>query len=193
MLTDTMVKYELPGTYKSTVAEDIRVGFTTTDPRGFLIALVSNITGEYLTLAVSNSGHLKVTFDFGFERHEQVYSRRTFHEGQNHNVRLWRSDSGRVLHMQVSLTSSTLISISKIVMLYQVDNYEPQQWTYNVKASDDAQFNNIQYLYVGKNESMPEGFRGCISRVSFDDIYPLKLLFQQDKRENIYVESGKFT
>lgn len=56
MLTDTMVRYELPGTYKSTIAEDIRVGFTTTDPRGFLIGLYSNITGEYLTLAVSNSG-----------------------------------------------------------------------------------------------------------------------------------------
>lgn len=59
MLTDTMVKYELPGTYKSTIAEDIRVGFTTTDPRGFLVALYSNITGEYLTLAVSNSGIIR--------------------------------------------------------------------------------------------------------------------------------------
>ena len=56
MLTDTMVKYELPGGYKSTIAEVIRVGFTTTDPRGFLVGLYSNISGEYLTLAVSNSG-----------------------------------------------------------------------------------------------------------------------------------------
>lgn len=56
MLTDTMVKYEIPGTYKSTIAEKIRVGFTTTNPRGFLMGLHSNITGEYLTLAISNSG-----------------------------------------------------------------------------------------------------------------------------------------
>lgn len=32
---------------------------------------------------------------------------------------------------------------------------------------------------------MSEGFIGCISRVEFDDIYPLKLLFQQDKPENV--------
>ena len=56
MLTDTMVKYELPGSYKSTIAEKIRVGFTTTNPRGFLMGLYSNLTGEYLTLAISNSG-----------------------------------------------------------------------------------------------------------------------------------------
>ncbi|KAL7638819.1 UNVERIFIED_CONTAM: hypothetical protein RMT77_010353 [Armadillidium vulgare] len=174
MLTDTMVKYELPGTYKSTIAEDIRVGFTTTDPRGFLVALYSNITGEYLTLAVSNSGHLKVTFDFGFERYEQVYGKRTFHEGQNHNVILRRSESGRKLTMQV-------------------DNYEPMSWVYNVRASDDAQFNNIQYLYIGKNESMSEGFRGCISRVSFDDIYPLKMLFQQDRPKNIMMSPTSTT
>lgn len=170
MLTDTMVKYEIPGTYKSTIAEKIRVGFTTTNPRGFLMGLYSNISGEYLTLAVSNSGHLKVTFDFGFERHEKVYGKRTFHEGQNHDVKLYRSDSGRKLTMQV-------------------DNYEPITWTFNAKESADAQFNNIQYVYIGKNESMSEGFVGCISRVEFDDIYPLKFYFQQDRPATVTAES----
>ncbi|XP_071513053.1 neurexin-4 isoform X1 [Panulirus ornatus] len=170
MLTDTMVKYEIPGTYKSTIAEKIRVGFTTTNPRGFLMGLYSNISGEYLTLAVSNSGHLKVTFDFGFERHEKVYGKRTFHEGQNHDVKLYRSDSGRKLTMQV-------------------DNYEPITWTFNAKESADAQFNNIQYVYIGKNESMSEGFVGCISRVEFDDIYPLKFYFQQDRPASVTAES----
>ncbi|XP_045603868.1 neurexin-4 [Procambarus clarkii] len=170
MLTDTMVKYEIPGTYKSTIAEKIRVGFTTTNPRGFLMGLYSNITGEYLTLAISNSGHLRVTFDFGFERHEKVYGKRTFHEGQNHDVKLYRSESGRKLTMQV-------------------DNYEPTSWTFDVKGSADAQFNNIQYVYIGKNESMTEGFVGCISRVEFDDIYPLKFYFQQDRPTTITAES----
>ncbi|XP_063598947.1 neurexin-4-like [Penaeus indicus] len=174
MLTDTMVKYEIPGTYKSTIAEKIRVGFTTTNPRGFLMGLYSNITGEYLTLAISNSGHLKVTFDFGFERHEKVYGKRTFHEGQNHDVKLYRTDSGRKLTMQV-------------------DNYEPITWTFDVKGSADAQFNNIQYVYIGKNESMAEGFTGCISRVEFDDIYPLKFYFQQDRPTTITAESRHCT
>ncbi|XP_050739952.1 neurexin-4-like isoform X2 [Eriocheir sinensis] len=170
MLTDTMVRYEIPGTYKTTIAERIRVGFTTTNPRGFLMGLHSNLSGEYLTLAISNSGHLKVTFDFGFERHEKVYGKRTFHEGQNHDVKLYRSDSGRRLTMQV-------------------DNYEPVSWNFDVKGSADAQFNNIQYVYIGKNESMAEGFVGCISRVEFDDIYPLKFYFQQDRPASIIAES----
>lgn len=60
-----------------------------------------------------------------------------------------------------------------------------------MKASADAQFNNIQYMYIGKNESMNEGFVGCVSRVEFDDIYPLKLLFQQNGPENIRSLGGQ--
>lgn len=51
-----MVKYDFLGSWRSTIAESIRVGFTTTNPKGFLLGFSSNITGEYLTLMVSNSG-----------------------------------------------------------------------------------------------------------------------------------------
>lgn len=66
-----------------------------------------------------------------------------------------------------------------------MDNYEPKEYHFEVKASADAQFNNIQYLYIGRNESMTEGFTGCVSRVEFDEVYPLKLLFQQDGPSNV--------
>ena len=56
MTRSYMIKYELEGSYKSTIAEYIRVGFTTTSPSGFLLGLVSNITKEYMTIMVSNSG-----------------------------------------------------------------------------------------------------------------------------------------
>lgn len=46
-------------------------------------------------------------------------------------------------------------------------------------------------MYIGKNESMTEGFIGCVSRVEFDDIYPLKLLFQQKGPGNVKVLGGK--
>jgi len=72
-----------------------------------------------------------------------------------------------------------------------VDNLEPKIFYFDVKASADAQFNNIQYLYIGKNESMREGFVGCISRVEFDDIYPLKYLFQENRPQNIRSYPGK--
>jgi hypothetical protein len=68
----------------------------------------------------------------------------------------------------------------------QVDNYEPMVRKLQISGSADAQFNNINNFYIGKNESMPAGFIGCIARVQFDDIFPLRLLFQQDGPANIY-------
>ncbi|KAI5723877.1 hypothetical protein M8J76_012129 [Diaphorina citri] len=121
----SMIKYDFMGSWRSTIAENIRVGFTTTNPKGFLLGLFSNVSGEYMTIMISNSGHLRV------------------------------------------------------------DSYEPKEFHFNIKDSADAQFNNIQYMYIGRNESMTEGFIGCVSRVEFDDIYPLKLLFQEDGPANV--------
>ncbi|XP_004931219.1 neurexin-4 isoform X1 [Bombyx mandarina] len=163
---NSLIKYDFLGSWRSTIAEKIRVGFTTTNPKGFLLGFYSNISGEYLTLMVSNSGHLRVVFDFGFERQEIVFQGKHFALGQYHDVRLARRDSGATLALQV-------------------DSYETQEYRFNIKESADAQFNNIQYMYIGRNESMGEGFVGCVSRVEFDDIYPLKLLFQQDPPPNV--------
>ena len=43
MRTNYMIKYDFKGNYKSTIAEKIHVGFTTTDPKGFLIGAYSVI------------------------------------------------------------------------------------------------------------------------------------------------------
>ncbi|XP_037077465.1 LOW QUALITY PROTEIN: neurexin-4-like [Pollicipes pollicipes] len=172
MTRSYMVKYELEGSYKSTIAEDIRVGFTTTSPSGFLVGLVSNITKEYMTIMVSNSGHIRVVFDFGFERRDVVYPDKIFNEGQFHDVRVRRLNGGSTIQIQV-------------------DNYPPFSETFYVNPSADVQFDNIQYLYIGRNESMLEGFVGCISRVEFDDIYPLKLMFQENRPSNVMGSSPK--
>ncbi|XP_072742598.1 neurexin-4 isoform X2 [Anoplolepis gracilipes] len=166
MRPSSMIKYDFMGSWRSTIAEKIRVGFTTTNPKGFLLGLFSNISGEYMTIMISNSGHLRVVFDFGFERQEVIFPYKHFGLGQYHDIRIGRKNSGATLVMQV-------------------DNYEPREFNFNIKNSADAQFNNIQYMYIGKNESMTEGFAGCISRVEFDDIYPLKLLFQENGPGNV--------
>ncbi|KAL7307938.1 hypothetical protein TKK_0000030 [Trichogramma kaykai] len=171
---NSMIKYDFSGSWRSTITEKIRVGFTTTNPRGFLLGLSSNISGEYMTIMVSNSGYLRVVFDFGFERQEVIYPGKHFGLGQYHDVRISRKNSGSTLVMQV-------------------DNYEPKEFHFNIKASADAQFNNIQYMYIGKNESMTEGFTGCVSRVEFDDIYPLKLLFQENGPGNVKSLGGQLT
>ncbi|XP_043229455.1 neurexin-4-like [Amphibalanus amphitrite] len=172
MTRSYMIKYELEGSYKSTIAENIRVGFTTTSPSGFLMGLISSVTQEFMTIMISNSGSLRVVFDFGFERRDVVYPERIFNEGQFHDVRVRRLNGGSTLEIQV-------------------DDYPAYQETFNVNPSADVQFNNIQYLYIGKNESMQEGFVGCISRVEFDDIYPLKLMFQENRPSNINGSSPK--
>lgn len=161
-----MIKYDFSGSWRSTIVENIRIGFTTTNAKGFLLGLFSNISGEYMTIMVSNSGHLRVVFDFGFERQEVIYPSRYFNLGQYHDLRIRRKNAG-----------STLV--------LEVDNHEPKEYHFNIKASADAQFNNVQYLYIGRNESMNEGYIGCVSRVQFDDIYPLKLLFQQNGPGNV--------
>nr|CAG4643694.1 EOG090X00DN [Lepidurus arcticus] len=166
MQSNYMIKYEFPGTYKSTLSENIRVGFTTTNPKGFLMGLFSDISKEYLTLSVSNSGSLRLIFDFGFERREFIFANQTFATGQYHDVRIRREEGG-----------------SRVVMI--VDNYEPQYQDYPINPSADAQFNNIQYMYLGRNNTITEGFTGCLSRVEFDDIYPLKWLFQQNRPNSI--------
>jgi len=168
MRANYMIKYDFKGSYKSTIAEKIHVGFTTTDPKGFLLAAYSDISKEYLTLMVSNSGHIRLVFDFGFERQELVFTDQNFMTGQYHDVKIERYDNGRKMKMTI-------------------DNYAPQEYDFSnsLKSSGDAQFNNIRYLYIGKNESMTEGFVGCISRVEFDEIIPLKLYFQEDPHDNI--------
>ena len=164
--SDSIIKYDFLGSWRSTIKENIRVGFTTTNQKGFLLGFSSNITGEYLTILVSNSGALKFVFDFGFERQEISFPGVHFGLGQFHDVRFARKNSG----------STVVIT---------VDNYEPKEYHFDIKDSADAQFNNIQYMYIGKNESMTDGFVGCVSRVEFDDIFPLKLLFQQNPPPNV--------
>ena len=160
--TNTMVKYDFKGRYKSTIQERIHVGFTTTNPQGFLLGLVSEISKEYLTLMVSNSGHIRLVFDFGFERQEIVFTERSFLTGQYHDVVVERYNEGKNMRMTI-------------------DNYAPLEYDFStsLKASADAQFDNIQYMYIGKNESMTEGFIGCISR--------------QDYREQGSLVSGVYT
>lgn len=117
-----MVKYDFLGSWRSTIAETIRVGFTTTNPKGFLLGFSSNITGEYLTIMISNSGkeiqflyrmkqfinsllfsgHLRVVFDFGFERQELIFPVKHFGLGQYHDVRFSRKNSGSTVVLKVS-------------------------------------------------------------------------------------------
>ncbi|KAK4880883.1 hypothetical protein RN001_004202 [Aquatica leii] len=162
----SLIKYDFMDFGRSTLSERIRVGFTTMYAKGFILGLSSNISGEYMTILTSNTGYLRIVFDFGFGRQDIIYPKKYIILGQFHDVRVLRINSGATL-------------------VVQLDNYEPKEFHFDIKASVDARFNDIQYMYIGKNESMREGFLGCISRVEFDDIYPLKLLLQEEGSPNV--------
>ena len=115
MRSDSIIKYDFLGSWRSTIKESIRVGFTTTNQKGFLLGFTSNITGEYLTILISNSGALKVVFDFGFERQEITFPGIHFGLGQFHDVRFSRKDSGSTVVLQVSF--KMLLSVLLIFIL----------------------------------------------------------------------------
>ena len=66
----------------------------------------------------------------------------------------------------------------------RVDYYEPQIWTFDTATADsgDVVFDSPRFMYIGMNESygVGNGFVGCISRVQFGDIFPLKWAMKQD-------------
>jgi hypothetical protein len=174
MRSNNMIKYDFQSDRKSTLTEKIRVGFTTTEPKGFLIGAYSETSHEFLTLLVTSLGHLKLVFNFGFGHQELTYTDQDLRTGQFHEVTIERFDQGRKVRMAV-------------------DNHEPKLFNFeeilkSAAASEppsDLHFNNVQYLYIGRNETMKEGFVGCISRVEFNEIIPLRLLFQEDPISNI--------
>ena len=62
---------------------------------------------------VSNSGFLRLVFDFGFERQEIVYEKQNFLTGQFHDVKIERFDQGKKLILQIFWISfSRIFSIS---------------------------------------------------------------------------------
>lgn len=165
--SDNYIRYDFD-TSLSTVEENIRVGFTTTEHRGLIIGVTSH-TGEYLNLLMSTSGHLKLEFDFGFERKEEVINQENFALGQNHDITIKRIAEG-----------------SKLVVA--VDNYEPKVYQYRISKEADAKFDQLKSIYLGRNETMDsgDGFVGCISHVSFDDHFPLRFLFQENRKSNVH-------
>ena len=70
---------------------------------------------EFLTLMVSNSGFLRLVFDFGFERQEIVYEKQNFLTGQFHDVKIERFDQGKKLILRSKIkTIHNLFSFSSL-------------------------------------------------------------------------------
>lgn len=90
--SDYYIRYDFE-TIISTLEEFIRVGFTTTEHKGLIFGMTA-FSNEYLNLLMSTSGHLRLVFDFGFERQEIIIKEENFALGQFHDITIRREDKG---------------------------------------------------------------------------------------------------
>ncbi|CAF3869280.1 unnamed protein product [Rotaria magnacalcarata] len=170
---NTMIKYIFPTQgVTATEEETIRVMFTTYKKQGILMQLKSDRIDEkglidYFTLELNNNGGVRVKFNYGFDTFEYNVPY-DLTNGQNHEIIVTRRNQGK------------LIVIS-------VDNYEPYIDVFPQTQQIDMQFDSPRFMYIGRNETTPpeEGFTGCISRLQFNRIFPLKYAFLEERDPSI--------
>jgi len=158
-----------------TMEEYIEIGFKTKDKQGVLFQISSEDEKEYIIIKLTNNGGINLEFDVGFDRYEFSTDYVDLSNDQHHTLKAWRSDLGQVWNIQV-------------------DDYKILKQSYADKLSKntDARLDKPQYVYIGRNFSMPsdKGFTGCIYRLQFNNIFPLKMLFNSDPLPNVQVENG---
>jgi hypothetical protein len=127
---------------------------------------------DYFTLEMNNNGGVRVRFNFGFDNFE-YNSPYDLSTGQNHEITIKRTNRGQTIFIQI-------------------DEHTPYQFNFTRGSYIDMVFDSHRYLYVGRNESMrPDmGFVGCVSRLQFNRIFPLKYAFLEVPDPNMYVNGS---
>ncbi|XP_014827674.1 PREDICTED: contactin-associated protein-like 2, partial [Poecilia mexicana] len=179
----TLVKYNfmpepVPGASKDTKAltqqlmpndvnltkEEVTLSFSTSSSPAILM-YVSSKTQDYLALVLRNNGSLQVRYNLGGLREPFAIDvdQRNLANGQPHNINVSRQNRS--------------ISV-------QLDHYPPVN--YKLPDASDIQFDLVKTLFLGKvYETGPidpvlierynsPGFIGCLSRVQFNGVAPLK-------------------
>lgn len=161
----------------ATEEETIRVLFTTYKKQGILMQLKSDKIDEkgmidYFTLELNNNGGVRVKFNYGFDTFEYNVPY-DLTNGQDHEVIVIRRDFGKRI-------------------IISVDNYEPYIDTFPQTQQIDMQFDSPRVMYIGRNETTPpeQGFSGCIARLQFNRIFPLKYAFLEERDPNITWTGG---
>lgn len=122
---------------------------------------------DYFTLELNNNGGVRVKFNYGFDTFEYNIPY-DLTNGQDHEVIVTRRDYGK-----------------RIIIV--VDNYEPYVEVFRQTQQIDMQFDSPRVMYIGRNETTPpeQGFSGCIARLQFNRIFPLKYAFLEQRDPNI--------
>ncbi|CAF1408646.1 unnamed protein product [Adineta ricciae] len=175
---NTMIKYIFPTEgITATEEETIRVLFTTYKKQGILLQLKSDKTDEkgmvdYFTMELNNNGGVRIKFNYGFDTFEYNVPY-DLTNGQDHEIIVTRRDFGK-----------------RIMII--VDNYEPYEDEFPQTQQIDMQFDSPRVMYIGRNDTTPpeQGFSGCIARLQFNRIFPLKYAFLEERDPNITWTGG---
>lgn len=170
-----IIRYTYP-TRGLTGTEDeiIRANFATYRKQGIIMQIKSDKADEkgmvdYFTLEMNNNGGVRVRFNYGFDNFE-YNPPFDLSNGQNHEVIIKRTNRGQSIFIQV-------------------DEHPPYEFNFTRGSYIDMVFDSERYIYVGRNDTMrPDmGFVGCISRLQFNRVFPIKYAFLEVPDPHMYV------
>ncbi|XP_039473575.1 contactin-associated protein-like 2a [Oreochromis aureus] len=144
--------------------EDVAFSFSTSSAPAVLM-YVSSKTQDYLAVVLRQNGSLQVRYNLGGLREPFTIDvdQRNLANGQPHSINMSRHDRRITI---------------------QLDHYPAV--SYNLPEASDTQFNLVKTLFLGKvyetghidpviiEHYNTPGFIGCLSRVEFNGIAPLK-------------------
>ncbi|XP_029955824.1 contactin-associated protein-like 2a [Salarias fasciatus] len=144
--------------------EELAFSFSTSNAPAILL-YVSSKTQDYLAVVLRQNGSLQVRYNLGGLREPFSIDvdQRNLANGQPHSINMSRVDRSITI---------------------QLDHYPPV--SYNLPDASDTKFNLVKTLFLGKvfetghidpvliERYNTPGFIGCLSRVEFNGIAPLK-------------------
>ncbi|XP_072034766.1 neurexin-4-like isoform X2 [Amphiura filiformis] len=149
------ISYSLKTSDIKDYSEDvITLGFTTKSKQGILLRVDDGSSGEYEEVSILSNGNLQYAFKLADSSEEppKIVSNHDFADGRHHLVEIRRM--GKELTLRVG-DFPPLISSVDIA---------------------DTTLSGANKIVVGSTDS-DKSFIGCISRVQFNEIAPLKLYF----------------
>ncbi|XP_070535505.1 contactin-associated protein-like 2 isoform X2 [Ptychodera flava] len=147
--------------------EEVRVGFVTNVKQGTLVRIQSGDFDDYLDISLNNQGNIVVSFNLG-DGDRELIDPQNYADGLYHDLTVVRDGPQVVI---------------------RVDTYGIVTETFS--GLTQTQLNSPRTLFIGRYDDNSPGFVGCISRVSFNDIYPLKKAFEEPRPNNIVLENAE--
>ncbi|XP_030829094.1 contactin-associated protein-like 2 isoform X2 [Strongylocentrotus purpuratus] len=162
MSSGARISYSLPDELKYTKDMDtIILAFKTSQPQGQLFRVENADDGSHIDLVLDGSGYAVLKVRLDSENEETLTEMKNFADNKNHFVTITRNMKE---------------------IRFQVDDYIP------LKTEGQA-FTTTAFtpadIFIGNSGTNGNSFIGCISRVQFNGVDPLKLYFGATRPQGV--------